>query len=218
MNITEVELKFKIIDHNIVEDFVGKLKFVKAEYIKDVYLDTGDASLYKRGIFIRVRNETRLEIKFNLSDVLDRDRFSMHEICSEYSFKLPLSHQDVVALNNILKILGLKPISEPSMLELKDRNNLIDSIVLEKKRRIYTDGKFYYMIDDVKGLGSFLEMEAKVYNESEISRVKKEMLELADKLKLKRILTGYNELYWRKHNYKIYLQGRYLLEEDLDSI
>jgi len=82
---------------------------------------------------------------------------------------------------------------------------------------MFTDGKFYYMVDKVKDLGSFLEIEAKINSKNEINKIKREMLELANKLKLKRIITGYNELYWRKHNYKIYLQGRYLLEEDLQS-
>ena len=119
MNITEVELKFKIIDHAMVENFTSKLKFVKREVIKDVYLDTEDAVLYKKGIFIRIRNGKRLEIKFNLKDVKNRNKISMHEVCSEYSFKLPLSQQDAETLNSILKLLGLKPINSLSIRELK---------------------------------------------------------------------------------------------------
>jgi hypothetical protein len=33
-------------------------------------------------------------------------------------------------------------------------------------------------------------------------------------LKLKHVDVGYNELYWRKHDFDRYLQGKYLLIED----
>ncbi len=210
----ELELKFQILDKKQLENFLKNFKFLKKEKIKDVYLDTKDAKLYKKGIFIRIRDNKKLQIKFNYSDVVNQNKISLHEICSEYSFNLPLSEKDVKKLNRILDILDLKSISSPSMEELKAKNCLMESIVIEKERKVFTDTKFLIVIDEVKGLGTFVEIETKIKEGESVGSLKRKMLNLVKDLKVKRITTGYNELWWRKHDFKVYLQGRYLLEED----
>lgn len=213
----ELELKFQVLNKEQLNNFLGKLKFLKRVSTKDVYLDTKDANLYKKGIFVRIRDGSKLQIKFNYSDIINQNKLSMHEICSEYSFNLPLSKNDVEKLNEVLKILSLNQISSSSIHELKERNSLVDSIVIEKEREIFTDGKFLITVDKVKDLGTFLEIEAKVKDDEDVEEIKKEMLNLVKNLDLKRITTGYNELWWRKHDFNVYLQGRYLLEEDYEK-
>ncbi len=210
----ELELKFQVLDKTQLENFLKNLKFLKNEKIGDIYLDTEDAELYRKGVFIRIRNTNKLQIKFNPADVVNQHKMGAHEVCSEYSFRLPLSENDVKNLNEILEFLNLERISSPSLDELKERNSLVDSIVIDKKRKIFTNGKFLIAVDEVKDLGTFIEIEAKIRGSENIEPIKEEMLNLVKDLKLKRITTGYNELWWRKRDFRIYLQGRYLLEED----
>ena len=214
--VKEIELKFQVLDKLQLEKFLENLKFLKKVRIKDIYFDTKDANLYKRGIFIRIRNGNKLQIKFNPSDVLNQNEVSIHEICSEYSFELSLSKDDVDKLNTIFLFLNLKQISTPSIDELKKINSLIDSIIIDKERKVFTNGKFLIVVDNVKELGTFIEIEAKVEkNENiNINTIKNEMLKIIESLRVRKITTGYNELWWRKYNFEIYLQGRYLLEED----
>lgn len=131
----EVELKFEVLNKKEIINFLRNFRFYNKKIVKDVYLDTEDSSLYKKGIFIRIRNEKKLQIKFNPEDVKDKNRQSTHEVCSEFSFDLPLSEKDINDLNEILNFLGLSQLSYASIEELKRENNLIESIIIEKKEK-----------------------------------------------------------------------------------
>jgi adenylate cyclase class IV len=96
----EIELKFQILGN--IEDFLNTLKFVKKRRIIDIYLDTKTAELYKKGIFIRIRNSDRLDFKYNLNDPENR-----HEHCEEHSFPLPLKMASVSAINTNCRVLNL---------------------------------------------------------------------------------------------------------------
>lgn len=180
----------------------------------DVYLDTREGDLYKKGIFIRIRDNEKLEFKFNLAAFQNQDKLSWHEECSEFSFSLPLIKDSIDSINKICKILKLKEITTMSLEELKNKNNLIDSVIIDKIRRKYTDGKFEYSLDNVKRLGKFIEIDFLASEKDNLEKIKNEMREKLSNLKLKLITTGYNEAYWRKYNFNLYLQGRYLFEED----
>jgi adenylate cyclase class IV len=210
----EVELKFQVLDELRTKNFLKNLKFLGEKRTIDVYLDTKDGDLYKRGIFIRIRDNKKLEFKFNLADIQSKE-FSKHEHCDEFSFPLPLTQDSIRKINEVCRILGLK--EALSLEELKSKNNLIDSIVIDKARQKFTDGKFEYSFDDVKDLGKFLEVEYRASSDEDVEKIKEEMREKLKGLNLKLITTGYNELYWRKNNFELYLQGRYLLEEDYEK-
>lgn len=128
---------------------------------------------------------------------------------------MALTQDSIRKINEAYKVLGLREIS--SLEELRSKNNLIDSIVIDKVRQKFTDGKFEYSFDDVKDLGEFLEVEYKASSDEGVERIKEEMREKLKSLSLKLITTGHNELYWRKNNFELYLQGRYLLEEDYEK-
>lgn len=210
----EVELKFQILDEDQIKRFLKKLKFINAGRMVDVYLDTKEGNLYKKGIFVRIRDNKKLEIKFNLDAFQNQNGLSRHEECSEFSFPLPLVKNSINTINEICRKLNLKEIAISSIEELKNKNNLIDSMVIDKIRQKYTDGKFEYSFDDVKGLGKFIEIEFLTSKENNFEEIKNEMRKRLKGLKLKLITTGYNEVYWRKYNFNLYLQGRYLFEED----
>jgi len=167
-NIIEIEFKFQVLDKKQIEAFLNNLKFISRKRIVDVYLDTTSGDLYKKGIFIRIRDNKTLDFKFNPEDLKNLEAISNHEHCDEHSVSLPLTNGSLKALNQNCNILGLSVIKTPNLEEFKNLNNFVESV----------------LIDKVRGL------------------------------KLKLITTGYNELYWRKHNFDLYRQGRYLLEED----
>jgi len=205
----EIELKFQILDESQVKVFLKNLNFISKKRIVDVYLDTKDADLFKKGFFIRIRDNKTLDFKYNLEDVERK-----HEHCEEHSFSLPLTTDSLDSINKICKVLGLVEIMNPSLGELKIKNNLIDSMIVDKLRERYKDEDFGFCFDDVKEMGKFLEIETNVLSEDDIEKIKNKMREKIKDLKLKLITTGYNELYWKKHNIEIYKQGRYHLEED----
>lgn len=210
----EVELKFQILDIPQIEKFLRNFQFINEKRILDIYLDTQKKDLYKKGVFIRMRDNKKLDFKFNLADFQNQNEISKHEYCNEHSFELPLTDNSVISINKICRILNLKGIKTPIIEELTVRNNLTNSVVIDKIRRKFTDGKFEFSFDDVKGLGKFVEIEFLASKRDNIDRIKKEMEERMFNLKLKLITTGYNEVYWRGRDFNLYLQGRYLFEED----
>lgn len=210
----EIELKYQVLDKGQIREFLKELTFVNTKRIVDIYLDTKDGDLYKKGIFIRVRNNETLDFKYNLEDFQNSKKVSMHDQCDEYSLPLPLTNKSLEAINQNCKILGLIEISNPDLEELKSRNNLIDSMIIDKIRQKFKDKEFEYSSDNVKGLGKFLEIEAEGQEGQDFEEVKKRIRKKVENLKLKLITTGYNEVYWRKYNFDLYLQGRYLFEED----
>ena len=205
----EVELKFQILDEIRVREFVKNLKFISRRKIVDKYLDTKNADLYKKGLFIRIRDDNNLDFKYNLEDTECK-----HEHCEEHSFSLPLTIDSLVPINKICRVLSLNNIMNPSIEEFTARNNLIVSITNDKTREVYRDEKFEFCLDDVKGLGKFIEIEMHAAKGDDLEKIKVAMRERIRVLKIKLITTGYNELYWKKNNSDIYRQGKYHLEED----
>lgn len=210
----EVELKFQILNVKEIEAFLKDLTFINKKPNLDIYLDKQDAQLYKKGIFIRIRDDEKLDFKFNPLDWENPDDYSDHSHCNEYSFRLPLTKSALPEFNNALVLLKLNQIKTPSVEELKESNKFVKSVIIDKVRGKYKDKNFKYSYDEVKGLGKFLEIETFAKEEDDLDRIKDMMRKKLKTLKLKYISTGYHELYWRKKDFKTYLAGRFLLDED----
>ena len=211
----EVEMKFEILDYDSIRHFLDTLLCTGEQHVIDSYLDTPDGSLFKRGIFIRVRNGTKLDIKFNPEDIAkSRDESIDHLYCDEVTNALPLSRAMLPDLNKTLIFLGLNTLDRPSYADFTAANGFAESMTIDKRRRSYAGGDFHIDIDDVKNLGKFLEIEKMTDEHADPERIRAEMNRFLDGLQLRYIDTGYNELYWRKHDFELYLQGKYLLPED----
>ena len=96
----------------------------------------------------------------------------------------------------------------------KANNNLVELCRVDKTRTSYSLDNFSIEIDNVKGLGAFLEIELMAKDTSQLKEIESQMKQLLMPLSLKRILTGYPNLMLRKHNFELYLQSRFVLEED----
>ena len=211
--IVEVELKYEVLDKKQLQNFVRGLSFIEVKSIHDVYFDTKEGELYQRGIFIRLRNGKYFDFKFNEVEV-DLNKYSEHGHCNEHSFDLPFDKSEIHYINDLALMLRLKPITKTSIAEFMKKNNLIQSVVIQKIRKIYKDAQYEFSLDEAEGLGTYLEIEAHALPHDDVGHIKTHMKKRLSSLRLKLITTGYNELYWRKHNFNLYLKGRYLLEED----
>ncbi|MBL7169473.1 MAG: CYTH domain-containing protein [Candidatus Aenigmarchaeota archaeon] len=203
----EVEFRFKIEDEEKVKEFLAKLNSIKKIQQKDVYFDTKNGDLFKRGIFVRLRNDNTLDLKFNLED-----KENKHEDCSEYSFTLPLS--DPEKLTRVCKILDLKSPETVSLENFLEENNLKEFEIIDKIREKFSDGEFTFCLDDIKGFGKFLEIESVVSEGTDLDELKKRMIERVSIFNPKFLPTGYIELFVKEKDFNLYKQGRYLLEED----
>lgn len=215
----EVELKFEILDNDSLQLFLNNLNLHGQKRVKDIYLDTADGDLFKKGVFIRIRNGKTLDFKFNPDqiDIGFSSKKADHTHCDEYNFNLPLSRDSLNELNEVSKRLKLKSIKKADLEEFKKANKLTESVVVDRQRSSYHADDFEILFDEVENLGNYLEIEYIGSDLNDIENIKKEMREILKSLRLRFINTGYNELYWRKHNFDLYLQGKYLLDEDFEK-
>ena len=205
----EVEFRFKIEDEEKINNFLKNLTFVKRKIQNDIYFDTPSGDFYKRGIFMRNRNNKSLDFKFNLEDIENK-----HEECEEFSFSLPISENDLEKINRVCEIIGLKSLMAANLENFLKTNNLKEFVIIDKTRDVYRDGIFNFCLDDIKSFGKFLEIETMLDNDTNLESLKKTMLQRISALNPKILPIGYIELFIKEKDFNLYKQGRYLLEED----
>jgi len=215
MNI-EIELKYQILEESKVHDFVKNLHLLGVKRVVDCYLDTEDASLFKKGIYIRVRDNKKIDIKFNRA-CLNDPNLELQSYCEEHSFNVPFTNESIIEINSLHHSLDLASISHHDLDNYRYANNLIEHRIVDKIRTSYLVDDFTIVLDDVVGLGKFLEIEFMAFNLENFDFIKAEMQKLLQGLHLKPLLTGYDALILRQQNFKQYIRGRFALKEDFES-
>lgn len=205
----EVEFRFRVDDGDKVRDFLSRLEFLGRIQQKDTYFDTESRDLFKRGIFIRSRNGESLDFKFNLEDAENK-----HEDCDEHSFPLPMPEDDLERLNGVCRRLGMETTDAADLERFIEINKLKEFIIIEKTRARFKDDEFLFCLDDVRGFGRFLEIEAMTTPGSDLEGLKKRMAERVRALNPRFLPVGYIELFVKEREPNLYRQGRFLLHED----
>jgi predicted adenylyl cyclase CyaB len=213
MHHIEIELRYEVLDKNQLTQFLAPLKFLRSNQDIDIYYDNADAILYQKGIFIRNRNNKKLDIKFNRA-CLDNPDLAIQDYCEEHSFALPLQEKNLSRINELLVSLQLQPSPIADLEELKKTNNFFEHYRVDKVRTSYSHNSFTIAVDEVVDLGTFLEIELMAQDTQNLEEVKQEMVLFIAGLKLRPLRTGYGTLLLRKKDFKHYLLGRFILEED----
>lgn len=209
----EIELRYEVMDRQQILAFLSCAKLLNIKHDVDIYLDTPNRNLWKRGIFIRIRNEKKLDIKFNRECFLNTTIDHL-DYCEEHSFALPLKDQDLDKINELLVSIDLLPIKAADFVAFKSANKLEEHYVIDKVRSSYNYKSFTIGLDEIADLGTFLEIELMAYTADGLEKVKQEMQFLLFDLKLKPIGAGYSSLMLKKNDFDCYVQGRYALKED----
>ncbi len=209
----EIELRYEILNKQELQDFLSSLHYQHTKHNIDVYLDTPDVDLLQKGVYIRIRDNKTLDIKFNRACLHDPN-LEIQPYCEEYSFALPLKEKDLERLNEITAVIGLTSIEKADLDTYKQTNNLVDSRVIDKVRATYTYDIFTIAHDEVTNLGTFLEIEVMTKDTLQLAEIKYSMESLIAPLTLKPIKTVYDSLMLRKHNFPLYLKSRFILDED----
>lgn len=213
MNIIEIELRYEVLDCAQLTKFLEPLQQLHSKRDIDIYYDNADALLYQKGIFIRIRNDKKLDIKFNRA-CLEDPNLAIQDYCEEHSFALPLQESDLAKLNELLISLNLKPITIADLDQLKAANNFGIHYTVDKTRTSYQHGSFTLCVDEVADLGTFLEIELMANSIEDLAAIKQQMQLTLKELDLVPLKTGYGTLLLRKNHFDHYLMGRFILEED----
>lgn len=198
----ELELKYKL---NKIPDITEKISDEKE--VEDIYYDTSDYKLIRKGNFLRLRNKKSIDFKLSTNDLT-------HLFCKETNFSIDKfkGKEITEVLNNI----GVN-IEVSSFDELIKALNILAPI--KKHRKVYQlEPNVVMVIDKVEELGIFLEIEYDIDKESitqeEAVYYKKYLVDILKKKNLisdadEEIHVGYVELYLKKYNMNAYNLGLY---------
>lgn len=212
-NTIEIELRYEVLDPIGLAEFLLPLELLHKKHDIDLYFDTPDAGHFGRGLYIRVRNGKKLEIKFNRA-CLENPDLPHQDFCEEHAFVLPLLELDLERLNGLASTIDLEPINRADFELFKSVNNLAVSYTVDKIRTSYRHDAFTLAVDQVADLGLFLEIELMAQDSTDLERVKLAMETVLAGLKLHKSVGGYSTLIMRKLNFECYLRGRFVLSED----
>lgn len=211
-NPIEMEKKFQVLNSNL-DEFLKNKHFVSSKRVVDQYLDTPDGLFYQDGIFIRVRNEKSVDVKFN-PDHLGVQNVTDHTVCHEYNVALPFESSSIHVFETLGKMISIKCPTPYTYDEFLGINNLETLVILDKNRKTYEDDMFIIAIDEFVDFGTFLELEAKdntMPKEVFLIEVEKATKGMA----LQEFNSGYIELRLRDINKALYLKGKYLINPDM---
>lgn len=206
----ELELKYEL---NTIPSSIGKLKIIKQKEQEDIYYDTPNYDLLKKGNFLRVRDGKRMEFKLFAGD-------TSHLFCQETVYNLDSFDSNQENINKILASLDLKPVENlNSFKQICDINNLQILCPIVKHRTSYTyDENCTISIDQVDNLGLFMEDEIMINSESlstsQANQIKEQFVTNLQNSEIltgneKKVNVGYVELYLLKHNIEAYNLGMY---------
>lgn len=198
----ELELKYELNKRININLEPASIKIVE-----DIYYDTKDYELLKKGNFLRVRNNKSLDFKLNVNNL-------EHLYCKETNYEL--KDDNISKINEVIKDLNINI----HLNDVKDISSKFDVLAhLKKKRYSYKlEENVIMVIDEVENLGNFLEIEYDIDKDAitneEKEYYKKYLTELLKKHSIllddmKYVSIGYVELYLKKHNPKAYHLGIY---------
>ncbi len=210
-NPIEMEKKFQVL-HSNLDEFLKNKHFISSKRVVDQYLDTPGGLFYQDGIFIRVRNEKSLDVKFN-PDHLGVKNVTDHTVCHEYNMALPFEFSSIHVFETLEKMIPIKCPTPYTYDEFLKVNNLQTLVTLDKNRKAYEDNTFIIAVDEFADFGTFLELEAK--NNDMPKEVFLDEVEKATKgMEIKEFNSGYIELRLRNINESLYLKGKYLVDQE----
>lgn len=198
----ELELKYELNKRININLEPASIKIVE-----DIYYDTKDYELLKKGNFLRMRNNKSLDFKLNTNNL-------EYLYCKETNYEL--KDDNISKINEVIKELDIKI----HLNDVKDISSKFEVLAhLKKKRYSYKlEENVILVIDEVENLGNFLEIEydidkdnitneEKEYYKKYLTELLKKHSILLDEMKYVRI--GYVELYLKKYNPEAYHLGIY---------
>ncbi|HLJ36474.1 MAG TPA: CYTH domain-containing protein [Ktedonobacteraceae bacterium] len=208
----EVELKFKLPADSLpaLEEYLATIGTARHLQNADTYYDTSTFDLLRQAVFVRVRNQQRLEFKFNAQAA------PAHIHCTERVFSLTPEPRQAEEMNHLFS--GFLPHwqGENTVHTALHQNGLIELAHIENRRAEYTCGNLTLCLDQVDSLGIFLEIETLCEEGGELALAVSRVQAFAADIKAQQVHIGYVELWLQKYHPYAYRKGKYQEEYALD--
>lgn len=210
----EVELKFALPANlraslEATLDAVPDLQRLAPVKNIDTYYDTSDFSCLQQAVFLRIRDNDRLEVKYHEQD----DPSHMH--ATERVFPLTADAPALQELNTLCACFIPAWRGANTVEATLATNGLSAFVHIEKRRTRYVNERLDLCLDEVVDLGDFFEVEIICPDETGIEQAQAQLYTFVDTLALPTLSSvsiGYVELWLRSHLPHVYRLGKYQTE------
>lgn len=210
----EVELKFEISPGatDLLEAAIDALPaahLLQRAENTDIYYDTPRFDCLRQAVFVRVRNNAHLEIKYHES----ADHAHTHS--TERSFPMHAKPGQLDEFHALCSRFLADWQAAGTIAEALRVNGLEPFAPIEKRRSHYACGDLTICIDRVSDLGDFLEIETLCAVETQTDEALAELNRFVAALHfphVEPVRVGYVELWLRRHLPEVYRLGKYRVE------
>lgn len=217
----EVELKFQVPAEARAQlqtklAMLPSSKQLEQIHNVDTYYDTANFDCLRQAVFIRIRNQKYLEIKYHEQGI-----DPTHTHCTEQVFSLSSDPLQVKTLNDLCARFLSQWQAAETIEEAFHANGLQAIVQLSNQRSRYLYEELTLCLDHVEELGDFLEIETICQRESEIRKALASLQEFAAHLTLpalRQVKTGYVELWLCSHLPHLYHMGIYQAGDEAEPI
>jgi adenylate cyclase class IV len=169
----------------------------------DTYYDTPGFDLLSQAVFVRVRNHRHLEFKFN------EQADPAHIQSTERAFSLLPEQRQAGEMNALFSHFLPQWRSADTVAEALCRNGLIELARIENRRAQYTYRNLVICVDQVEGLGEFVEIEMQCEEGSDTHQAIAQVQALAASFAARQVRVGYVELWLQKYHPQADHRGKY---------
>jgi adenylate cyclase, class 2 len=201
----EVELKCELFPQLLpkLRERLQHMTFDGTVQNVDRYYDTPLLDLLQQAVFVRVRNEHRLEFKFNEKGE------KAHRQSTERVFSLFPDPNAREKMNALFTRFLPHWSASSNFSEAVAKNNLTELACIKNTREVYIDEAVHLSIDHVEGLGDFLEVEMQCEEDGDTSEALALLHKFLADLDVEHVRVGYVELWLHMHNPQAYQLGKY---------
>ena len=201
----EVELKFELPPTSWpqLEERLATMHLTSRKRNSDTYYDTAGFDLLSQAVFVRVRNHMQLEFKFNEQAV------PAHIQSTERVFSLVPEPRQAEEMNALFS--RFLPLWRPTatVKEALQQNGLVELAHIENRRVQYRHDDLVVCLDQVEGLGDFVEVETQCEEGSDTHQAVAQLYCFASGFAARQVRVGYVELWLQKHHPQAYQKGKY---------
>ena len=203
----EVELKFLLPPEarSKLQEKLRTMKSVGTVKNMDIYYDTSAFDLLRQAVFVRIRNNNQLQVKFN------EEVIKIHGQSIERTFFLPLEPAMAEKMNTLFRTFLPAWHNASTFEDAVLKNDLSELARIHNLRQEYSNDEIHLSIDSIEDLGDFLEVEVNVEEGGDTSHAFPTLQAFVSDLNLQRVKTGYVELWLYKYNPQAYQLGKYHL-------
>ncbi|MDQ2884995.1 MAG: CYTH domain-containing protein [Chloroflexota bacterium] len=205
----EVELKYEVPHESQrrVQEYLQQRSFRGVVENRDTYYDTSTFALLQQAVFVRVRNHTQLQFKFN--ERADKAHAQSHE----YVFPMMPDATEAQQINALFRRFLPHWQTVSDVEQAISINDLLELARIENTREQYVDDEMSISFDHVAGLGDFLELEIQGDDDMNTQQALTRLYAIASRLQLPPMRIGYVELWLRRYNMHAYQLGKYRQEK-----